>query len=83
MDAGEIGPAARRWCWRRSLVKTIEIQWGVARFRGVNATLLPPGSFDPQFHIYCDFARLPLKDGLPHFRTVPARFGGSDEVVDG
>jgi hypothetical protein len=53
-----------------------------AGFRGVSALLLPPGIFQPKFHIFCDFALLPVKDALPHYRTVPAFFGGSDAVVD-
>jgi hypothetical protein len=48
---------------------------------GVNAYLLPPGAFRPAFHIFCAFARLPVKDDLPHFRFAPAAFGGSDERV--
>ena len=49
--------------------------------RGVTATLLPEGAFKPQFHMQCQHARLPVKDGLPHFRGFPAAFGGSDDVV--
>jgi hypothetical protein len=48
---------------------------------GVNAYLLPAGVFRPSLHIYCKFARLPVVDGLPHFAMVPARWGGSDEVI--
>jgi hypothetical protein len=36
----------------------------------------------PKFHIYCQFAILPVRDGLPHFKTVPAAFGGSEEKVE-
>jgi hypothetical protein len=49
--------------------------------RGVNAYLLPEGSFRPTLHIYCKFARLPVVDGLPHYASVPMRWGGSDEQV--
>lgn len=51
-------------------------------FRGVMAHLLPEGMFRPTLHIHCRFARMPVKDDRPHFATVPAAFGGSDERVD-
>jgi hypothetical protein len=52
------------------------------RLRGVIAYLLPAGRFKPEFHIHCGSALLPIRDGLPHYETVPARLGGSDDVVD-
>lgn len=50
--------------------------------RGVNAYLLPPGAFQPQFHIHCQHAVLPVMDDLPHYRGFPAAFGGTDERVE-
>jgi hypothetical protein len=50
--------------------------------RGVNGTLLPAGEFRPAFHMHCRFAVNPIEDALPHFKGLPARFGGSDETVD-
>ena len=47
-------------------------------FRGVNS----PERFKPQFHMQCQFAVRPVEDNLPHFKSRPARFGGSDETVD-
>ena len=52
------------------------------RLRGVNGYLLPPGRFEPEFHMNCRFAVRPVADSLPHFKSRPARFGGSDETVD-
>ena len=49
--------------------------------RGVNADLLPEGMFDPEFHIQCRYAAAPLTDSLPHYRGIPARFKGSDELM--
>ena len=49
--------------------------------RGVYAGLLPDG-FQAQFHIQCQYARLPIKDDLPHYQAFPAQFGGSDATVD-
>lgn len=50
--------------------------------RSVNAFLLPPGVFQPQMHLYCRHAVLPVVDDLPHYQTFPAVFGGSDDLVD-
>jgi len=50
--------------------------------RGVSGTLLPKGDFAPSFHMQCQFAVAPVKDALPHYKSRPARFGGSDETVD-
>jgi hypothetical protein len=52
------------------------------KLRGVNGYLLPEGQFKAEFHMQCRFAVMPVRDSLPHFRAMPAQFGGSDEVVD-
>lgn len=49
--------------------------------RSVNATLLPKGYFKPQFHLQCQYAVLPVVDSLPHYKSFPAAFGGTDELV--
>ncbi|HTE43511.1 MAG TPA: GFA family protein [Steroidobacteraceae bacterium] len=49
--------------------------------RGVNAALLPQGMFKPAFHLQCKFEALPIADSLPHFKGIPAAFGGSDELM--
>ena len=51
------------------------------RLRGVNGYLLPPGKFQPAFHVQCQFAVRPVIDDLPHYKGMPKRFGGSDETV--
>ena len=50
--------------------------------RSVNAFLLPPGVFQPQMHIQCQHAVLPVQDDLPHYKDWPPTHGGSDETVD-
>jgi hypothetical protein len=50
--------------------------------RGVNGYLLPAGQFTAAFHVQCQFAVRPVRDDLPHFKSMPPRFGGSDEKVD-
>jgi hypothetical protein len=49
--------------------------------RGVNAHLLPAGTFHPEFHLQCRYAASPIADDLPHFKGIPARFNGSDELM--
>lgn len=49
--------------------------------RGVSGFLLPPEVFRPAFHIRCRHAVMPVKDELPHFKDVPAAFGGADDTV--
>jgi hypothetical protein len=49
--------------------------------RGVNGFLLPADLFKPAFHSQCQYAVLPVKDDLPHFKGLPALFGGTDEPV--
>jgi len=49
--------------------------------RGLNADLLAPGMFNPEFHSQCQYTSGPIKDDLPHFKATPARFGGSDELM--
>jgi hypothetical protein len=48
---------------------------------GVKGDLLPPGRFAPQFHIHCERAWRPVGDDLPHYRGLPAVFGGDDARV--
>jgi hypothetical protein len=50
--------------------------------RGVNAHLLPEGEFKPEFHIQCRYAAAPIRDNLPHYKDTPARFRGSDELME-
>ena len=49
--------------------------------RSANGFRLPAGCFQPQFHIQCQHAVLPVRDTLPHYRAFTAAFGGSDECV--
>jgi hypothetical protein len=49
--------------------------------RGVNADLLPEGMFNPEFHIQCRYAAAPIQDALPHYKGTPARFRGTDELM--
>jgi hypothetical protein len=50
--------------------------------RGNSGFLLSAEAFKPAFHSQCQYAVLPVKDGLPHFKALPGCFGGSDETVE-
>jgi hypothetical protein len=49
--------------------------------RGVNADLFPQGMFHPEFHVHCRYVATPIQDDLPHYKGNPARFYGSDELM--
>jgi hypothetical protein len=49
--------------------------------RSVNAFLLPQGKFQPQMHIQCQHAVVPVADDLPHYKGFPPLAGGTDERV--
>lgn len=52
-----------------------------ADLRSVNAFLLPKGEFNPQLHVQCQHAILPVVDNLPHYNGFTASFGGTEEFV--
>jgi hypothetical protein len=64
-------------CGTRLFIEVVAQQ-----LRGVNGYLLPDSEFNPTFHMHCRFAVRPVIDRLPHYAGRPARFGGSDDVVD-
>ncbi len=47
----------------------------------VKGNLLPKAMQKPEFHMQCRYALAPLKDDLPHYKAVPACFGGTDEMM--
>ena len=51
-------------------------------FRGVSGSLFEAGAFQSRFHIRCRYAIAPVKDTLPHFSSLPASLGGTDETVE-
>lgn len=51
-------------------------------YRGVNASLLPKGSFKPVAHLQCQYAVAPVSDELPHYRDFPTEWGGSGLRMD-
>jgi len=47
----------------------------------VYAATIPDLAFVPTLHAHYQETVLPMRDGLPKFRDVPAEFGGSGEVM--
>ncbi len=47
----------------------------------VYAATIPDYRFEPQLHVFYAEAVLPIRDGLPKFKDVPAEFGGSGEQM--
>jgi hypothetical protein len=45
----------------------------------VYAAFIPDFGFDPQLHVHYQEKVLPIRDGLPKFRDIPAQLGGSGE----
>ena len=45
----------------------------------VYAAFIPDFGFDPQLHVHYQEKVLPIRDGLPKFRDIPAELGGSGE----
>lgn len=58
------------------------IEVAALKLRGLNGYLLPGDGFVPQFHMQCQSAVRPVPDELPHFRSRPPQFGGSDDRVE-
>ena len=78
-DAFTLRTSPRTKCRRCGTYLFAEVPgYGV---RGVNADLLPVGMFSPEFHIQCRYATAPIEDDLPHYKGTPARFNGSDELM--
>jgi hypothetical protein len=70
----------RFFCGRCGTRLFIEV--AALKLRGLNGYLLPKESFNPAFHMQCQYAVHPVSDGLPHFRSRAPQFAGSDERVD-
>ena len=47
----------------------------------VYAALLPTLDFRPALHVHYQETRLPMKDGLPKMRDIPAEMGGSGQTM--
>ncbi len=50
-------------------------------FFDVYAATIPDLPFAPSLHVHYGETVLPIKDGLPKYKDVPAQFGGSGEII--
>jgi hypothetical protein len=53
-------------------------KWGLT---DVFAPMIPDLQFQPTLHVHYQETRLPMKDGLPKMRDIPAEMGGSGETL--
>lgn len=71
--------SVRRWC--RSCgghVLTEHPAWNLV---DVYAAVIPEFPFQPGVHVHYQETVLPLRDGLPKLKDLPAQMGGSGEAV--
>lgn len=47
----------------------------------VPAAVIPDFSFQPALHVFYAETQLPIKDGLPKMKDMPAEMGGSGETL--
>jgi hypothetical protein len=73
------GTSHRRFCLRCGGHLFVQHpEWGLA---DVHAASLPTLDFRPRSHINYACTVLPMKDGLPKLRDMPAEVGGSGETM--
>lgn len=69
----------RQWCKRcGGHVFTAHPHWGLV---DVYAAMLPTLPFRPGVHVHYAETVLPLNDGLPKMRDLPAEMGGSGRTI--
>lgn len=69
----------RKWCKRcGGHLLTEHPTWGVV---DVYAAIIPELTFKPSVHVNYQETVLPIKDGLPKQRDIPAEMGGSGVLL--
>lgn len=69
----------RKWCTTcGGHLFTEHPKWGLI---DVYAVLIPDLPFKPALHVFYQETQLPMKDGLPKMRDLPAEMGGSGEAL--
>ena len=48
----------------------------------VPAVIIKNFAFEPGFHVHYQETIMPMKDGLPKFKDLPAEAGGSGEKIE-
>lgn len=70
----------RKWC--RSCGGHIFTVHPKMQLVDVPSAVIESLSFKPAFHVHYQEKVLPINDGLPKFKDLPAGAGGSDEKLD-
>jgi hypothetical protein len=69
----------RKWCTAcGGHVCSEHPAWGLV---DVYAAVLPGLAFKPTVHVHYQETKLPIKDGLPKMRDLPAEMGGSGQTL--
>jgi hypothetical protein len=69
----------RKWCKKcGGHVFTDHPTWGLVDVYVAN---LPDLKFEPALHVHYQETVLPIRDGLPKMKDVPAEMGGSGETL--
>jgi hypothetical protein len=69
----------RKWCTAcGGHLFTDHPHWGLV---DVYAAMIPDLPFKPGVHVNYQETRLPMKDGLPKMRDLPAEMGGSGQTM--
>ena len=69
----------RKWCQEcGGHLFTDHPNWGLT---DVYAALIPTLAFNPTLHVHYQETRLPMKDGLPKMKDIPAEMGGSGQTM--
>jgi hypothetical protein len=71
--------SSRKWCTRcGGHLFTDHPGFGLV---DIYAAMLPSLKFEPTLHVHYQERVLPIKDGLPKFKDMPAEFGGSGQTA--
>lgn len=76
---GRTANSQRKWCKAcGGHLFTDHPVWGLV---DVYAALIPALAYRPSVHVHYQESRLPLRDGLPKMKDLPAEMGGSGVLV--
>jgi hypothetical protein len=78
-DYQKTATSVRKWCKIcGGHLMTAHPLWSVT---DVYAAVIPTVPFEPAIHVNYQETVLPIKDGLPKYRDVPASLGGTGELI--
>lgn len=74
---GKPGTSVRKWC--KLCGGHVFIEHPTMGVVDVPASIIQKFTFTPGFHVHYQETVMPMKDGLPKFKDLPAEAGGSGE----